>query len=75
MMDLADMPRQGDVDGRGNVSQRALIEFVSWFLRVAIDQVAFMSGLFNLDTLAGRLRDFVAQAKGAGLFALSRSQP
>jgi Fic family protein len=61
MMDLADAPRESDLDGRGNLSQRALIDFVSWFLRVAIDQVVFMSGLFDLDLLAGRLRDWVAQ--------------
>ena len=59
MMNLADTPRQGDVDGRGNLSERALIEFVTWFLRVAIDQVTFMSNLFDLDTLSGRLRSFV----------------
>ena len=61
MMDLADTPRQNDLDGRGNLSQRALVEFVTWFLRVAVDQVVFMSDLFDLGTLAGRLRDLVAQ--------------
>jgi hypothetical protein len=35
MMDHADMPRQGDPDGRGNLSRRALAEFTAWFLRVA----------------------------------------
>jgi len=64
MMDLADTPRQGDLDGRGNLSERALIDFVSWFLRVAVDQVVFMSSLFDLDTLATRLRSFVAQRQG-----------
>jgi Fic family protein len=59
MMDLADSPRQSDLDGRGNLSERALVEFVTWFLRVAIDQVTFMSSLFDLDTLAGRLRNLV----------------
>jgi len=59
MMDLADTPRQGDLDGRGNLSERALREFVLWFLQVALDQVQFMSGLFDLDTLARRLRNFV----------------
>jgi Fic family protein len=61
MMDLADTPRENDLDGRGNLSQRALIEFVTWFLRVAIDQVVFMSGLFDLDALAGRFREWIAQ--------------
>jgi Fic family protein len=56
MMDHADMPRQGDLDGRGNLSRRALADFTAWFLRVCLDQVTFMGTLFALDTLAGRLR-------------------
>jgi Fic family protein len=59
MMDHADMPRQGDLDGRGNLSQRALTEFILWFLRVCLDQVTFMSGLFEIDTLTRRLRIYV----------------
>lgn len=61
MMDMADTPRRGDLDGRGNLSERALIDFVVWFLSVAIDQVLFMSSLFELDTLAHRLRACVAE--------------
>jgi Fic family protein len=64
MMDMADTPRQGDLDGRGNLSERALIDFVVWFLRVAVDQVVFMSSLFELENLANRLRAFVAQRDG-----------
>ena len=52
MMDHTDMPRQGDLDGRGNLSQRALSDFILWFLRVCLDQVTFMSDLFEIDTLA-----------------------
>lgn len=59
MMDYADTPRQGDLDGRGNLSRRALDEFTAWFLRVCLDQVTFMSGLFALDTLVERLRHYV----------------
>ena len=62
MMDHADMPRQGDLDGRGNLSQRALVDFTLWFLRVCLDQVTFMSGLFELDTLARRLRSYVERS-------------
>ena len=61
MMDTADTPRQGDLDGRGNLSLKALNEFVLWFLRVSLDQVKFMSGLFDIDTLAKRLRAHVEQ--------------
>jgi Fic family protein len=63
MMDHADTPRQGDLDGRGNLSQRALSELVLWFLKVALDQVQFMSGLFELDTLSRRLRTYVERSE------------
>ena len=62
MMDHADMPRQGDLDGRGNLSQHALNEFVLWFLRVCLDQVKFTSGLFEIDALAKRLRSYVERS-------------
>lgn len=58
MMDHADMPRQGDLDGRGNLSQRALADFTLWFLRVCVDQVTFMSSLFDLSTLVKRLHAY-----------------
>jgi len=61
MMDHADMPRQGDLDGRGNLSRRALSEFTAWFLKVCLDQVSFMGALFALDTLVDRLRIYVAR--------------
>jgi Fic family protein len=63
MMDHADTPRQGDLDGRGNLSQRALVDFVAWFLGVCRDQITFMSGLFELDALAGRLRAYVDRSE------------
>jgi len=59
MLARADMPRQGDLDGRGNLSEHALAEWVLWFVRVCLDQVDFMSGLFDLNTLADRLRRYV----------------
>ena len=62
MMDYADTPRQGDLDGRGNLSQQALTEFTLWFLKVCLDQLTFMSGLFDLDNLARRLRTYVERS-------------
>lgn len=59
MMDHADMPRQVSLDGRGNLSERALKDFTLWFLRTCVDQVAFMGGLFDLDNLSARLRRYV----------------
>jgi Fic family protein len=63
MLDHADMPRQGDLDGRGNLSQRALADFTLWFLRVCLDQVTFMSGLFDFATLSRRLRIYVERSE------------
>jgi Fic family protein len=61
MMDYADSPRQGDLDGRGNLSQRALTGFTTWFLKVSLDQIAFMGRLFELDKLTGRLWLYIEQ--------------
>ena len=61
MMDHADMPRQGDLDGRGNLSARALETFTIWFLKICLDQVRFMSEMFALDGLSARLKTYSAQ--------------
>ncbi|WP_158046522.1 hypothetical protein [Skermanella pratensis] len=60
----ADVPRQGSLDGRGNLSLRALLGFIEWFLRASLDQVEFMAALFDLDGLGVRLRDYVAAREG-----------
>ena len=66
MMDFADTPRESDRDGRGNLSQRALTEFILWFLHVCTDQVKFMSGLFELSQLTRRLRLYAENNAGLG---------
>lgn len=62
MMDYADTPRQGDLDGRGCLSLKALKEFTLWFLQVCLDQVTFMSNLFEIEALAQRFRRYAAQS-------------
>lgn len=59
-LSLADSARQGDFDGRGNLSTKELENFCSFFLLTAIDQVKFMAGLLELDSMHGRLVDFAA---------------
>lgn len=59
MMDYADSPRQGDRDGRGNLSESALKDFVEWFLTVALDQVRFSITMFDLRRLEARYRALV----------------
>lgn len=50
-----DGPRQGDRDGRGNLSEAALCRFVEFFLRTCIDQVDFMEGLMQPERLRDRI--------------------
>jgi Fic family protein len=61
MMNNTDTPRQGDFDGRGNLSARALRDFTAWFFRVCVDQLDFMSGQFEFKSLSDRLRSLVEQ--------------
>jgi Fic family protein len=51
----ADAPRKSDVDGRGNLSDEGLSQFCEFFIQTALDQVAFMSGLLDLDGLESRI--------------------
>ncbi len=51
----ADGPREGDRDGRGNLPQLGLIEFCKFFLDRSVDQIRFMSGLLDLETMLRRI--------------------
>lgn len=62
MLDAADAPRQGDLDGRGNLSLHALTTFTQWFLSVCLDQVNFMASLFDLENLGRRLQRYVERS-------------
>ncbi len=55
MLANADQPRMGDLDGRGNLSERQLIAFVHYFFDVCLDQVRFMRTMLDLSTLRGRI--------------------
>jgi Fic family protein len=59
MLSLADMPRQGDLDGRGNLSARALRDFCRFFITVCIDQVDFMQELLAPESLTRRVEGYV----------------
>jgi Fic family protein len=58
-MAWADESRQGDRDGRANLSLKGLELFTIWFLRVCLDQLDYMDSLFDLKTLGGRLKRYV----------------
>jgi Fic family protein len=58
-MDLADSPRRGDLDGKGNLSQAALVEYCEWFLTVMLDQIRFSKAAFGLDGLQERYKNLL----------------
>lgn len=50
-----DLQRRNDLDGRGNLSEEALVEFTRFFLETCLDQVAFMEDLMQPDRLRTRV--------------------
>lgn len=73
----ADQPREGDLDGRGNLTQRGLIEFCKFFLIQSVDQIRFMGGLLEPTTLLTRMEIYVEEEVRAkrlmrGSFAVLR---
>lgn len=56
----ADQSRHGDLDGRGNLSEKKLIAFIDYFLDVCIDQARFMTTMLNMHTMRERIRACLA---------------
>ncbi len=50
-----DFTRRNDLDGRGTLSEEALVAFTRFFLKVCIDQVDFMESLVQPDRLHTRI--------------------
>ena len=53
-------------DGRGHLSERALHEFCGFMLKVMLDQIEYMQGLFEFDALGGRIDRYVRLESGLG---------
>lgn len=53
----ADNAREGALDGRGNLSLRALRAFVRTGLEIAVDQARYMSAMLDLDGLKVRVQN------------------
>ena len=77
LLEQADQPREGSLDGRGKLTQRGLIEFCKFFLTQSVDQIRFMSGLLEPGTLLTRMEIYVEEEVRAkrllrGSFAVLR---
>jgi Fic family protein len=55
----ADAPREGDLDGRGNLSDRTMTKFCEFFLEVCLDQALYMDRLLALNGFLDRLEKYV----------------
>jgi Fic family protein len=55
LLAAADEHRRGDLDGRGNLSETALIDWINYVFDVCSDQVAFMKSMLNLSTMEQRI--------------------
>jgi Fic family protein len=59
-LDAADSHRQGDLDGRGNLSEKLLWNWGEWFISIAEDQVNFMTKMLNLDEMKMRIAALIS---------------
>ena len=55
LLAAADEPRRGDLDGRGNLSEAALIDWINFVFDMCADQIAFMRTMLNLTSMDKRI--------------------
>jgi Fic family protein len=89
LLAAADEHRRGDLDGRGNLTQAGLIDWINYCLDVFTDQADFMAAQLDVATMRGRIAaalGFEAHTRKSGvrlealiplhyLFATSSSLP
>ncbi|RYG10450.1 MAG: Fic family protein [Burkholderiales bacterium] len=51
----ADSPRRGDLDGRGNLSEQALIAWIDYVMDTCLDQTSFMARMLDFDAMKSRI--------------------
>lgn len=58
----ADMPKQGERDGKGPLSSLALSKFVEFMLDTALDQIMYMNQHLKLNALTSKIELYVQRA-------------
>jgi Fic family protein len=66
LLSNCDISRRNDLDGRGTLSEEALVEFTRFFLTICIDQVRFMESLVQPDRLRVRVLVWANEEIGLG---------
>jgi len=58
-LSYADQKRQGDRDGRGQLSLKGLELYTKFMLEMALDQITYMNEMLQLNTLSSRIGKFI----------------
>jgi Fic family protein len=58
-LSYADQKRQGDRDGRGQLSLKGLELYTKFMLEMALDQITYMNKMLQLNTLSSRIGKFI----------------
>ena len=75
LLGQADLPRQGDHDGRGLLSEKGLIAFCDFMLDVSLDQIDYISQLLQVDQMRGRIQRYIAARNDARVPGLGEIKP
>ncbi len=65
-----DLPRRNDLDGRGALSEEALVDFIKFFFETCIDQIVFMDQLIDPERLRNRVNFWASMEISAGKLPL-----
>ena len=60
LLQAADEHRRGDLDGRGNLTQAGLVDWIGYTLDVCIDQVEFMARQLDVNGMRDRIEAALA---------------
>ena len=69
---MADKVRQGDYDGRGQLTEKGLLEFCDYMLGTAIDQVDYISSLLGLVDFRKRVDAYIQARNDGRVLAASK---
>ncbi len=65
LLQAADEHRRGDLDGRGNLTQAGLVQWIEYLLDICIDQVEFMTRQLEVQGMQDRIRAALAYEASA----------
>lgn len=71
----ADEPRAGDLDGRGNLSEKGLMDWLTYVLELCMDQVTFMEKMLALDGMRDRMAACLAYEENVVKLSVQTSRP